>query len=610
MNKLLVLLLIGIFLSQPSLSFNLESKYGDGTNVTLQDTTDYNYLENLLDINFSYNNLFFYTQIEYSDPPIYGYNRTVAKNMFNTYVAEYSGNEFMLKYGHIQTLYGYGLTLNMFQDQATDFDNRIKGLEIKYTPNELMDFFYVNGSGKYGIKSTGSQRYNNLMFDHDLIFYGTQFYTGFGDINISYAEKKTVYEAGLINNGDINQPFMSADTRLSRDLQTFFADNWDNDNFETLANSDTKVKLNSINLGYSNTLGIFDIYYETSVNRYNKILRENEFENGYSDYLSVGSSIFGIDFLYEFKDYNMLYYMPVSSNPPLGFMETTSSLMSRNQHAIDFSDEIGHQLETRFYINDIAFLMNLSMGMKHYGIENDEFDFSTGSYGIYEERSFSDIFSFRDMMHSLLGGEDSKMNFLDKDLVYHKPFRNFYVEASGWNSNDRFYYKFGYASNISYDYLNAKNYQSFTIPTQFVYSFKNNNSVTIYYEHQKLTNLSIKNTFSWDDYYDSKKYNNNYLSISYHLSNIGSISYFYDSESYNEFLYGSPFEELEYETVYLLGNNSNEWTGVELSLELSSSIQLSVFHGSQKGGLVCANGICAEQPSFENGTKVTLRALF
>ena len=254
MNKLLVLLLIGIFLSQPSLSFNLESKYGDGTNVTLQDTTDYNYLENLLDINFSYNNLFFYTQLEYSDPPIYGYNRTVAKDMFNTYVAEYSSDQFILKYGHIQTLYGYGLTLNMFQDQSTNFDNRIKGLEFKYTPNELMEFFYVNGSGKYGIKSNGAQRYNNLMFDHDLNFYGTQFYTGFGDINISYADKKTEYAAGLLNNYDINQPFMSADTRLSRDLESFAADNILNGIFDSLANSDTKVELTSGNTQTPTTL--------------------------------------------------------------------------------------------------------------------------------------------------------------------------------------------------------------------------------------------------------------------------------------------------------------------------------------------------------------------
>ena len=137
MNRLFILLLLGIFLSQQT-NYNLESKYGDGTNTTRQDTTDYNYLENLLDINFSYNNLFLYTQLEYSNPPIYGYNRTVIKDMFNTYVVEYSSNQFMFKYGHIQTLYGYGLALNMFQDQATDFDNRIKGIEFKYTPNLIL----------------------------------------------------------------------------------------------------------------------------------------------------------------------------------------------------------------------------------------------------------------------------------------------------------------------------------------------------------------------------------------------------------------------------------------------------------------------------------------
>ena len=590
MNRLAIFILLGIFLSQQSLNFNLESKYGDGTNIDDQtlEETDYTYLENLLDINYSYNSLFFYTQLEYSNPPIYGYTRTVAKDMFNTYIAEYSSNQFILKYGHLQTLNGYGLTLNMFQDQATDFDNRIKGLEFKYIPNELMEFFYVNGSGKYGIKSTGTQRSNNLIFDHDLSFCGAQFYTDFGDISISYADKKTKYAAGILNNYDINQPFMSADTRLSKDLQSFQLEGFSN--FNMLADSDTEVKLNSVNLGYSNTLSIFDIYYEKSINRYNKILRENDFEDGYYDYLSIASSVLGVDFLYEFKDYNMLYYMPISSNPPLGFMETTSILLSRNQHAIDFSDEIGHQLETRFYINDIAFLMNLSMGMKHYGIEYSEFDFDTFELieGTYSKVHWGDLIT---------------MDFSDKDLVYHKPFRNFYTEASGWSSNDRFYYKFGYASSFSYDDVSAKNYQSFTIPTQFVYAFKSNNSLTIYYEYQKLNNLSIKNPTNWNDYYDSKKYSNNYLSISYNLSHIGSISYFYDSESYDQFLYTD-------ETVNFLSSDSNKWTGLELSLELSSSVQLSVFHGSQKGGLVCANGICAVQPSFEDGTKVTLRALF
>ena len=142
MNRLIFLLLLGIFLSQQSLSFNIESKYGDGTNIDdqTQEESDYTYLENLLDINYSYNNLFLYTQIEYSAPPIYGHSRTVAKDMANTYILEYSGYPFSVKYGHLQTLNGYGLTLNMFQDQATEFDNRIKVTYISSDESDDKDF--------------------------------------------------------------------------------------------------------------------------------------------------------------------------------------------------------------------------------------------------------------------------------------------------------------------------------------------------------------------------------------------------------------------------------------------------------------------------------------
>ena len=585
-NKLPILLLLGLFFSQ-GLNFNLESKYGNGTNVNefTQDEEDYNYFENILDINFSYNNLFFYTQLEYSNSPIYGLDKTMIKDLANSYVLDYSGSSLTLKYGHIQTLYGYGLALNAFQDQITDFDNRAKGVEFKYSPNDIMDIFYVTGSGKYGMKSSGDKRYNDLLFNHELDFYGAQFYTSFGDFIVSNAKNKTYYAAGMLNDVSINRPFLGSDTRLSDDLESFQVESFSN--FNELANSDSEVNLSSLNIGYSNTLGVFDICYEKSINRYNKILRENDMEDGYYDYFSLASNIFEIDFLYEFKDYNMLYYMPISSNPPLGFMETTSILMSRNQHAINFSDEIGHQLEGRFTLfSDISFLVNLSMGMKHYGVQYQEFDFDTFEIieGTYSKVNWNDVID---------------MNFLNKDLVFHKPFRNFYAEASGWSSSNKFYYKFGYGSQYSYDNNSGKNNQSFTIPAQFVYGFDNNNSLTIYYEYQKLNSLSIINSSDWNDYYTSKEYDNNYLSLSYSISNFGSLTYFYDEESLDEFSSDS-----------FLRNKTNKWTGFDISFKISDSSQLSIFKGSQKGGLVCANGICAVQPSFENGTKITFRTLF
>ena len=291
-----------------------------------------------------------------------------------------------------------------------------------------------------------------------------------------------------------------------------------------------------------------------------------------------------MNFLYEFKDYNMLYYMPILSNPPLGYMETSSVLMSRNQHTINFSDEIGHQFETRFNINNISFIINLSFGSKHEGIEYSVFDPSEGLItSTYNKVNWYDILT---------------MDFLNEDLVAHKPFRDIYGEFSGWNKSNTFYYKLGLGSQFSYDNISSKNYQSFIIPTQFVYKLANNNSFTIYYENQKLDNLFAD--VDWDSFYEREKYKNNYLSISYNINKIGSLSYFFDQEIKQ--FYNSMNQEIS-------SKNSN-WTGFEFNFLISSSTQLSIFKGSQKGGLVCANGICAIQPSFEDGIKLTFRSTF
>ena len=114
-KKVFILLtFISCLFCQIDINFSLESEYGQDTNASSSYPTFY---ENLLDINFNYNNLFFYTQLEYSNSPIYGIDRIKIEDLANTYFAEYSRGSLMAKYGHIQTLYGYGLAINMFQDQ-------------------------------------------------------------------------------------------------------------------------------------------------------------------------------------------------------------------------------------------------------------------------------------------------------------------------------------------------------------------------------------------------------------------------------------------------------------------------------------------------------------
>ena len=121
----------------------------------------------------------------------------------------------------------------------------------------------------------------------------------------------------------------------------------------------------------------------------------------------------------------------------------------------------------------------------------------------------------------------------------------------------------------------AKTIEAKTIPMQYAYKFKDGNSLTIYAEVQnKFDNLL------------EKEYNYVYLSPSYNHFGKWSLTFFSDID-------------LKYDDSY----------AIDYTVNLNNS-QLSLFFGSQKGGLVCANGSCVQQPDFENGLKVTFRTSF
>ena len=130
------------------------------------------------------------------------------------------------------------------------------------------------------------------------------------------------------------------------------------------------------------------------------------------------------------------------------------------------------------------------------------------------------------------------------------------------------------------EFYDGKNTSALTIPTHWVWKLSSTNSLTIYLETQKKNVKKIT----------PGEYTNHYSSISY--SHLGKwiVTGFYDQE--------------------IKDSKSNEWIGADLSYKLNTETQISLFYGSQKGGLVCANGICAEQPGFEDGYKITFRSFF
>ena len=97
---------------QPNLPFPLEST----------DSMIYRINENIFDLGLSYGKFYFYTQLEYSENPVFGVKRTSSANALNKAYLQYIGDNLEFKLGDIYSLYTRGLIFNTYQDQSTDFD--------------------------------------------------------------------------------------------------------------------------------------------------------------------------------------------------------------------------------------------------------------------------------------------------------------------------------------------------------------------------------------------------------------------------------------------------------------------------------------------------------
>ena len=102
MNTKIVLtlsILLGSIIAQAEINFSYEMKYGDGKQVTGTasddpDTLEYNYFENLLDINTYYgDNIYFYTQLNIRQVivnyPFYTFHPTLPLIQMLGYVGDF-----------------------------------------------------------------------------------------------------------------------------------------------------------------------------------------------------------------------------------------------------------------------------------------------------------------------------------------------------------------------------------------------------------------------------------------------------------------------------------------------------------------------------------------
>jgi len=536
------LLWMSVINAQTEMNYSYEMKYGDGKQVTplTQDTTDYSYFENLLDINTYYRDkIYIYSQLEYSNPPVYGNNRTSIDSILNTFYIEYSSDRYNIKLGDLYELYGRGLGFYTLQEQAIDYDNSIKGFALNYSLKNNLVFSSVIGRGDYAYRSNAAFRQTDYQINNYIILGSVDYESNsLGYLQFLYL-KQTTYL-----NYDFIKELRGDGSKIGNELagRTVITD------FLSSEGDNDTLFIENINLNWNNYLGPIEVYIDKAWINYEKIYGDKVFGSRF--YTSIYTELFETGITYEYKNYHTPYLIKSISNPPIVYREGNSILASRNVHSMNFGNEVGHQIDlNRNLFGDMNVTANLSISNRH-------------QMDAMESISLLDVLSMKDE---------------DKMYAYY-PFRQVYLEINGWTLSERLYYKVG--MDYFTEFYAGKNTSALTIPTHWVWKLSSTNSLTIYLETQKKNVKKIT----------PGEYTNHYSSISY--SHLGEwvLTGFYDQE--------------------IKDSKSNEWIGADLSYKLNSKTQISLFYGDQKGGLVCANGICAEQPGFEDGFKVTFRSLF
>ena len=210
------------------------------------------------------------------------------------------------------------------------------------------------------------------------------------------------------------------------------------------------------------------------------------------------------------------------------------------------------------------------------------------------------------------------------------PFKEFYFEINGYYRS-KLFYQISYAD--SYDvtdifssmYVQSSHAYSYeavearTLPVLITYELNAINSINAQLEYQILKkgiyslNSAIQNASeNFGSSFSENIQTNKFVSIGFSKSPKWSISLNIDNTNTEDILIiekkrNNNFIETLLNPVF---DKSLTWSNIDIVLNVFNSTQLSFTYGSQRGGVLCSNGICRYVQSFENGFKFGITAAF
>ncbi len=294
-----------------------------------------NYFENFSDVRIFSPKLTIGFRLEYSNPPEYGLNFIGLRKKF----IEFGGNGLNLKAGDFYTLFGKGLSLNLFENRNLAFDNGLNGLKATYETNFLKAHL-VGG---------------DLDFLEPLSIY-------LGNPRIeNYKVRGALLEILPIKNLSIGGSFVYSEGKLP----------------SVISNIDT-IEVHIPEIFIKTKIKDLDLFASYAIKRTSLSGKDTSRGSGFYSSLSYSGEGFGITF--EYKDYRFDIVDPSRrsdlfrptralpfQNPPIVHKEHIFTLTQRLPHVVDFNDEVGFQIDAFVSITDqLTLNTNFALASKHY----------------------------------------------------------------------------------------------------------------------------------------------------------------------------------------------------------------------------------------------------
>lgn len=514
--------------AQNSVQYSVSNllRYGSGEERIGTFAQRRDYFENLTEAKITISEFLLGFRLLHDAPPEFGVEFSGIKKRF----VEFRKDDLYIRAGTSFTLYGRGLALNLFENRTLGFDTGLDGVKMEYK-TRMMKFGFTAGDIHYLdiLDLTRVEDYRIRAGCLELTPYP------FLSLGINVASGKTP-PGGRIDNAQF-------------DIPEYFG----------------KLSVGAVD--------VYTSYAEKRTTVYNDTAGTHTGTAFYSS-VSYTEESFGISV--EYKDYRFGIAVPgpdgrenkanakrafAFQNAPIVHKEHTFTLLSRYPHAIDFSDEVGYQVDVFYTIlGHVTGSLNFSASSRHYSFD------STGTRNIFG-------------VNFITYGSTARTNsWLPSFSAKYSPFWEVYTDV-------QYYFEEGGSDYV----LVGFNRRSEDLADEVIIrpghphrTIKSTRSTAIPVSVQCTIGenwvLKLTSERQWV-YEDANPANNTYYN---HLLSLG--------------LANSPSFAitLRYEFTSDFGtlDQRRDWTAIDTSYKLSGSNLVTLTVGGDRGGQVCANGVC------------------